>query len=282
MSSSLDPNDVEKEAEGWWKSILARRSDALIGKWTDFSELVEIALHVEYSITEENFVVELSCEASTTSGFRGREQRRFTPGYASMDYHKKEVIFRKPSFVEVVFRSERKIIPSSLIFASKVEKLLRKGCTAFLVHVLEVKEEKLKGATVFSKIDLRSGYHQLKVKESDIPKIIFRMRYGHEFLVTPFDLTNAPTVFMDLMNIIFLQYLYQFAIVFINDILVYSIDRKAYEEHLRIILQTLRDRQLYAKFSKCEFWLKQVVFLRHVVTSDGVSVDSRKVEAIVN
>ncbi|KAL0551528.1 hypothetical protein IC582_010617 [Cucumis melo] len=109
------------------------------------------------------------------------------------------------------------------------------------------------------------------------------MRYGHyEFRVMPFDLTNAPAVFMDLMNRIFHQYLDHFMIVFIDDILVYSVDREAREEHLRIVLQTLHDKQLYAKFSKCEFWLEQVVFLVHVVSAKGVSVDPQKVEAVVN
>ncbi|KAL0544225.1 hypothetical protein IC582_019338 [Cucumis melo] len=323
--------------------------------------------------------------------------------YASMNCHGKEVTFTKPSSTKVVFRGERKIIPTSLISALKVEKLLRKGCTAFLAHVVEVQEEKLKPedvpvvneyldvfpadvlglppdreveftiellpgtkpisqapyrmapselkelkvqlqelvdkgyirpnvspwgasvlfvkkkdgtlrlcidykqlnkvmirnkyplpriddlfdqlkvAVVFSKIDLRSGYHQLKVRESDIPKTRFRTRYGHyEFLVMPFGLMNAPAVFMDLMNRIFHQYLDQFVIVFIHDILVYSMDKKAHEEHLRIVLQTLRDKQLYAKFSKCEFWLNQMLFLGHVVSAGGVSVDPQKVEAVVN
>ncbi|KAL0549531.1 hypothetical protein IC582_014016 [Cucumis melo] len=143
--------------------------------------------------------------------------------------------------------------------------------------------DQLRGAALFSKIDLRSGYHQLKVRESDIAKTAFRMRYGHyEFRVMPFGLTNAPAVFMDLMNMIFHQYLDQFVIVFIDDILVYSIDRQSPEEHLRIVLQTLRDKQLYARFSKCEFWLEQVVFLGHVVSAKGVSVDPQKVEAVVN
>ncbi|KAA0060440.1 retrotransposon protein [Cucumis melo var. makuwa] len=143
--------------------------------------------------------------------------------------------------------------------------------------------DQLRGAALFSKIDLRSGYHQLKVRESDIAKTAFRTRYGHyEFRVMPFGLTNAPAVFMDLMNRIFHRYLDQFVIVFIDDILVYSVDRESHEEHLRIVLQTLREKQLYAKFSKCEFWLEQVVFLGHVVSAKGVSVDPQKVEAIVN
>ncbi|KAL0548748.1 hypothetical protein IC582_013216 [Cucumis melo] len=143
--------------------------------------------------------------------------------------------------------------------------------------------DQLRGATMFSKIDLRSGYHQLKVRESNIPKTAFRTRYGHyEFLVMPFGLTNAPAVFIDLMNRIFHQYLNQFVIVFIDDILVYSIDRKAHEQHLRIVLRMLHERQLYAKFSKCEFWLKQVVFLGNVVSANGVSVDPQKVEVVVN
>ncbi|KAL4023009.1 hypothetical protein IC575_016756 [Cucumis melo] len=143
--------------------------------------------------------------------------------------------------------------------------------------------DQLRGAALFSKIDLRSGYHQLKVRESDIAKTAFRRRYGHyEFRVMSFGLTNAPAVFMDLMNRIFHRYLDQFVIVFIDDILVYSVDRESHEEHLRIVLQTLREKQLYAKFSKCEFWLEQVVFLGRVVSAKGVSVDPQKVEAIVN
>ncbi|KAA0032041.1 DNA/RNA polymerases superfamily protein [Cucumis melo var. makuwa] len=141
----------------------------------------------------------------------------------------------------------------------------------------------LRGATMFCKIDLRSGYHQLKVRESDIPKTAFRTRYGHyEFLVMPFGLANTHAVFMDLMNRIFHQYLDQFYEVYIDDILVYLIDRKAHEEHLRIILRTLRERQLYAKFSKCEFWLKQVVFLGHVVSANEVSVDPQKFKVVAN
>ena len=111
----------------------------------------------------------------------------------------------------------------------------------------------------------------------------FRTRYGHyNFLVMPFGLMNAPTAFMDLMNRVFHLYLDQFIIVFIDDILVYSKNAKEHAFHLRIILQTMRDRQLYAKFSRCEFWLNEVVFLIHVVYENGIFVDPKKVEAIVN
>ncbi|KAL0549271.1 hypothetical protein IC582_013752 [Cucumis melo] len=320
-----------------------------------------------------------------------------------LEWQRKEVVFRKPGFAEVVFRGMRKAVSRSLISVLKAEKLPRKGCTAFLAHIVVVQREKLKpedvpvvkefldvfpddlsglppdreieftiellpgttsisqapyrmapselkelkmqlqelvdkgyirpsvspwgapvlfvkkkdgtlrlcidyrqlnkvtirnkyplpriddlfdqlrGAALFSKIDLRSGYHQLKVRESDIAKTALRTRYGHyEFRVMPFGLTNAPAVFMDLMNRIFHRYLDQFVIVFIDDILVYSVDRESHEEHLRIVLQTLREKQLYAKFSKCEFWLEQVVFLGHVVSAKGVSADPQKVEAVFN
>ena len=143
--------------------------------------------------------------------------------------------------------------------------------------------DQLQGARVFSKIDLRSGYHQLKIKAADVPKIAFRTRYGHyEFLVMPFRLTNAPAAFMDLMNRVFKPYLDTFVIVFIDDILVYSRSEEEHAEHLRIVLQTLRDKQLYAKFSKCEFWLEEVVFLGHVISAEGVYVDPKKIEAILS
>ncbi|KAL5560311.1 hypothetical protein UlMin_036522 [Ulmus minor] len=141
--------------------------------------------------------------------------------------------------------------------------------------------DQLKGAANFSKIDLRSGYHQLRIKDNDVPKTAFRTRYGHyEFLVMPFGLTNAPAAFMDLMNRVFTQYLDKFIIVFIDDILVYSKTPEEHEEHLRVTLQLLRDSKLYAKFSKCDFWLSKVHFLGHVVSKEGVSVDPAKVEAV--
>ncbi|KAL0549596.1 hypothetical protein IC582_014082 [Cucumis melo] len=141
--------------------------------------------------------------------------------------------------------------------------------------------DQLQGATVFSKIDLRSGYHQLRIKDEDVPKTAFRSRYGHyEFIVMSFGLTNAPAVFMDLMNRVFREFLDTFVIVFIDDILIYSKTEAEHEEHLRMVLQTLRDNKLYAKFSKCEFWLKQVSFLGHVVSKAGVSVDPAKIEAV--
>ncbi|KAA3473164.1 RNA-directed DNA polymerase (Reverse transcriptase) [Gossypium australe] len=142
--------------------------------------------------------------------------------------------------------------------------------------------DQLKGATVFSEIDLRSGYYQLRVKESDVSKTTFRTRYGHyEFLVMPFGLTNAPAVFIDLMNRIFRLYLDRFVVVFIDDILIYSCDETQHAEHLRIVLQTLCEKRLYEKFSKCEFWLRGVGFLGHIVSAAGIQVDSSKISAIL-
>ena len=121
------------------------------------------------------------------------------------------------------------------------------------------------------------------MQESDVPKTAFMTRYGHyEFMVMPFGLTNAPTTFMDLMNRVFQSYLDRFVIVFIDDILVYSGSSEEHLEHLRIVLQTLRERQLYAKLSKCQFWLDKVAFLGHVISVEGVSVDPQKIEAVVN
>ncbi|KZV15581.1 hypothetical protein F511_43351 [Dorcoceras hygrometricum] len=143
--------------------------------------------------------------------------------------------------------------------------------------------DQLQGSTVYSKIDLRSGYHQLRVRDEDIPKTVFRTRYGHyEFVVMPFGLTNAPTVFMSLMNRVFQRYLDDFVIVFIDDILIYSKNLNDHTSHLRTVLQTLRDEKLYAKLSKCEFWLQRVVFLGHIISGAGISVDPSKIEAVIN
>ena len=131
---------------------------------------------------------------------------------------------------------------------------------------------------MFSKIDLRSGYHQVRVKDEDVPKTAFRTRYSHyEFLVMPFGLTNAPAVFMDLMHRVCRPFLDRFVIVFIGDILIYSKSESEHEVHLRQVLDVLRREVLFAKFSKCEFWLKEVHFLGHVICVDGVKVDPAKV-----
>ncbi|WVZ89723.1 hypothetical protein U9M48_036088 [Paspalum notatum var. saurae] len=139
--------------------------------------------------------------------------------------------------------------------------------------------DRLKGAKHFSKIDLRSGYHQMRIRESDILKIAFVTRYGHhEFTVVSFGLTNAPAYFMNMMNMIFMKELDQCVVVFIDDILIFS---KTREEH-KIVLEKLRENQLYGKFSKCDFWLEKVAFLGHVLTAEEVSVDPEKVEAVSN
>ncbi|GJZ45618.1 putative reverse transcriptase domain-containing protein, partial [Tanacetum coccineum] len=141
--------------------------------------------------------------------------------------------------------------------------------------------DQLQGSSVYSKIDLRSGYHQLRVQEEDIPKTAFRTRYGHyEFQVMPFGLTNAPTIFMDLMNRVCKPYLYKFVIVFIEDILIYSKNKQEHEEHLKLILELLRKEKLYAKFSKCEFWIPKVQFLGHMIDSEGIHMDPTKIESI--
>ncbi|GKC39400.1 putative reverse transcriptase domain-containing protein [Tanacetum coccineum] len=140
--------------------------------------------------------------------------------------------------------------------------------------------DQLQGSSIYSKIDLRSGYHQLRVREQDIPKIAFRTRYSHyEFQVMPFGLKNAPAVFMDLMNRVCKPYLDKFIIVFIDDILIYSKDEREHEEHLKAILELLKKEKLYAKFSKYEFWIPKIQFLGHVIDSRG-SCDPAKISLI--
>jgi hypothetical protein len=143
--------------------------------------------------------------------------------------------------------------------------------------------DQMRGTTIFSKIGLRLGYHQLKIRTEDIPKTSITTRYGlNDFLVMSFGLTNAPPYFMNLMNKVFMEYLDQFVVVFIDDILVYSQSEEAHENHLRLVLQKLRDNQLYAKFSKCDFWLKEVAFLGHIITNGGIKVDLGKISEILN
>ncbi|GJT15520.1 putative reverse transcriptase domain-containing protein [Tanacetum coccineum] len=143
--------------------------------------------------------------------------------------------------------------------------------------------DQLQGLSVYSKIDLRSGYHQLRVRDEDIPKTAFRTRYIHyEFQVMPFGLINAPAVFMDLMNRVCKPYLDKFVIVFIDDILIYSRNKEEHADHLRIILELLKKEKLYAKFSKCDFWISIVQFLGHVIDSQGIHVDPAKIEAVKN
>ena len=179
-----------------------------------------------------------------------------------------------------------------VLFAKKKDRTLRQCIDYRQLNKVTIKNryplpriddlfDQLRGARVYSKVDLRIGYHQLRVRETDIPKIAFRTCYGHfEFTVMPFRLTNAPAAFMDLMHRVFQPYLDQFVVVFVDDILIYSQSEREHEYHLRIVLQLLRDHQLYAKFSKCEFWLSEVRFLGHVVSTSGVSVDPEKVEAV--
>jgi hypothetical protein len=143
--------------------------------------------------------------------------------------------------------------------------------------------DQLRGACVFSKIDLRSRYHQLKVQECDILKTAFILRYGlYEFTVMSFGLTNALAYFMYLMNKVFMEHLDKFIVVFIDDMLVYSRNKEEHEGHLRLVLQKLRDHKLYTKLSKCEFWLKQVAFLGHVVSKGGIFVDPSKVQDVLS
>jgi len=143
--------------------------------------------------------------------------------------------------------------------------------------------DQLASASVFSKVDLRSRYHQFRIKNEDVPKPAFHTQYGHyEFFVLPIGLTNAPAFFMDLMNRVFRSFLEKFVVVFIGDTLVYTKTRGEHANHLRMVLKTLEGHKLYAKLKKCEFWLEKAQFLGHIVTKDGILVNLTKVEAIVN
>jgi hypothetical protein len=141
--------------------------------------------------------------------------------------------------------------------------------------------DQLRQAKFFSKIDLRSGYHQIKIRLEDIFKITFVTRYGqYEYTIISFPLMNAPAYFMNMMNKVFMEELDKCVVVFIDDILVFSETAKEHKEHLRIVLGKLRQQQLYAKFSKCEFWMGEVTFLGHVLSAEEVVVDPNKIEVL--
>jgi len=143
--------------------------------------------------------------------------------------------------------------------------------------------DQLPGARTFSKIDLHSGYHQLRIKDDDTSKTAFRTRYEYyEFVMMPFGLINAPVAFMDLINRVFKPYLDQFVVVFIDDILVYLRTPEEHSHHLRTTLEVLRRNELYAKLSKCESWLRKVAFLGHVVSNEGASLKPQKIKAMIN
>jgi hypothetical protein len=152
----------------------------------------------------------------------------------------------------------------------------------YLLPRIEDLFDQMRGDMVFSKIDLRSGYHQMKIRPSNIPKTAFSTRYGlYEFTVMSFGLTNALAYFMNLMNKVFMEYLDRLVVVFIDDILIYSKSESDHEQHLRLVLQKLRDNQLYVKFSKCKFWIDEVPFLGHIISNGGISVDPAKVKEIM-
>jgi hypothetical protein len=147
---------------------------------------------------------------------------------------------------------------------------------------IDILFDQLAGAKVFSKVDLRSGYHQIKIRLKDVPKTAFSTRYGlYEYLVMSFRLTNAPAHFMYLINFVFMPELDKFVVVFIDDILIYSKSEEEHAQHLRIILQRHQDHQLYAKFSKCAFWLREVPFLGYIISAEGIAVDPSKVQEVI-
>nr|GEW33621.1 putative reverse transcriptase domain-containing protein [Tanacetum cinerariifolium] len=197
---------------------------------------------------------------------------------------------RLPPVWEIEFRIE--LIPGATLVAKSPDRLVPSELEELSGQLKELQDKgfirprssPLGSADIFfSKIDLRSGYHQLRVHEDNILKTAFRARYGHfEFTVMPFGLTNTPAVFMNLMNRVCRPYLDKFVIVFIDDILIYSKNQKEHVEYLKLVLELLKKKKLYAKFSKCKFWLREVQFLRHVINGNGIHMDPSKIEAVKN
>ncbi|GJR39271.1 putative reverse transcriptase domain-containing protein [Tanacetum coccineum] len=218
-------------------------------------------------------------------GERPEEKARLLKSAKTRDKKQEEIV------MEIEFRIE--LIPGAVPVAKSLYRLAPSELEEEL-NKLTVKNryplpriddlfDQLQGSQFFSKIDLRSGYHQVRVHEDDIPKITFKTSYGHfEFTVMPFGLTNAPAVFMDLMNRVCRPYHDKFVIMFIDDILIYSKTREEHVEHLRLVLELLKKEKLYEKFSKCEFSLREVQLLRHVINGNGIHVDPSKIEAVKN
>jgi hypothetical protein len=153
----------------------------------------------------------------------------------------------------------------------------------YLLPLIDELFNQLQGSCSYSKMDLRQGYYQVRIKEENIPKTVFNTRYEHyEFVVMPFGVTNAPAVFMGLMHRVFRLYLDKFMVVFIDNILIYSKNPEEHASYLKLVLDKLRENKLYAKFNKCEFWIDTVAFLGHVITKNGIQVDLAKVEAVAN
>ncbi|GKB77415.1 putative reverse transcriptase domain-containing protein [Tanacetum coccineum] len=220
-------------------------------------------------------------------GERPEERTRYLMGAKAGDKKQEEIVVGR-DFPEVFLDDLSRLPPIQEIELNPRATPIAKSPCRLAPSELEelsgqLKKLQDKGSQFFSKIDLRSGYHQLRVHEDDILKSAFRTRYGYfEFTVMPFGPTNAPTVFMVLMNRVCRPYLDKFVIVFIDDILIYSKTQEEHVEHLRLVLGLLKKEKLYAKFSKCEFWLREVQFLGHVINGNGIHVDPSKIEAVKN
>nr|GEY25964.1 putative reverse transcriptase domain-containing protein [Tanacetum cinerariifolium] len=299
-----------------WEQRKLQDPNILMGTFTlnDHYATTLFESGADYSIVSTTFIPLLEIEPSELVRIplldgkvlrvvreRPEEKARLLMSVKTSDKYKEEIVVvidfpevfsddlsGLPLVREIEFRIE--LIPRATLVAKSPYRLVPSELEESSGQLKELQDKafirpssSLWGAPFFSKIDLRCGYHQLRVHEDDIPKTAFRTRYGHfEFTVMPFSLTNAPVVFMDLMNRVFRHYLDMFMIVFVDDILIYSKTQEEHVEHLRIVLELLKKEKLYAKFSKCEFWLREVQFLGHMINGNRIHVDPSKIEAVKN
>ncbi|XP_074356038.1 uncharacterized protein LOC141695709 [Apium graveolens] len=280
----FDPGSTHSFISSKMTSHMHKNPDTLDSKVNVYTPLGEVVvidriyrdgfIQISEAKLHADLIVLSFCEFDIILGMDWLSRHR-----AKVDCYTKEVVIDSPGQNRVLFCGDRQMIPSCLVSALKAFKMIRNGCDAYLAHLVDTNATTSK----FEDIPVVKEFSEVFPEELPGMPPDRDTEFSIELLpVMPFGLTNAPDVFMALMNKVFQPFLDRFVIVFIDDILIYSKSAQDHEQHLRTVLQTLKEKQLYAKLSKCEFWLDHVVFLGHVISSRGIEVDPKKIEAVLN